>query len=195
MRLNCILITRLLPCVAILILLLSSTDVAGNQPNSILTLNQIEITQPDLFITSMNLDTDGLPEDGDLINLDITIRNDDNINYIGLELTLMIEENANLRHGPAPEIVVYNKSLSVIFAASTIVEQMSLVVEFGQYTITAGLMSNGTILPDSMNSLNVQVISQPIGQVGTLVLIIFVLLLLMIGLIAIPSVVDKIKSY
>jgi hypothetical protein len=167
---------------------------AGGTNNSTITLNQVEIIQPDLFITSIDLNSDGLPEDGELIELDITIENEDDIDYAGLELTLMIEEDVNLQHGPAPEVTILNKSLSMISSTSTIVESMSFVGHFGQYTLTAGLMANGTILPDSVYSVVIQVISQPIGKVSTLILIILIVLLALMILIVLPAVVDKFKS-
>ncbi|MHA2168368.1 MAG: hypothetical protein ACXAB7_00515 [Candidatus Kariarchaeaceae archaeon] len=107
---------------------------------------------------------------------------------------MMVEENVNLQHGPAPEIEIYNKSLSVISADSTMIEEMSIIGEFGQYTVTAGLMSNGTILPKSVNSMVIQVISQPIGNLSTLLLIILIVVLLMIVLIPIPAIIDKLKT-
>ncbi|MHA2249789.1 MAG: hypothetical protein ACXAD7_05475 [Candidatus Kariarchaeaceae archaeon] len=193
MKVQSIFLLRLVIVIGLITLLLNPME-AGGTNNSTITLNQVEIIQPDLFITSIDLNSDGLPEDGELIELDITIENEDDIDYAGLELTLMIEEDVNLQHGPAPEVTILNKSLSMISSTSTIVESMSFVGHFGQYTLTAGLMANGTILPDSVYSVVIQVISQPIGKVSTLILIILIVLLALMILIVLPAVVDKFKS-
>ncbi len=157
-------------------------------------LSQVEIIQPNLFITDVMINDGKLPEEGEMINVKIEISNDDDSAYLGLELIIEIEENALVQHGPKPEPDIYNKSLSIVPSLETISQQMSFIGNFGQYTLTASLSSNGSMLINSVHVMTFQVISQPIGSVLTLVFATIIITVLLLGLIPIPLIIEKFKS-
>lgn len=168
--------------------------IQHNNDSQILSLNQIGFTQPDFYVNSIIVRGNSLPEDGELVQLDFEIVNNDNVSYEGFDLSLDIEESINLQHGPEPKIERYNASLGVISAVSSTIQSISFIGHFGQYTLTAGIMANGTILPNSVMTVTIQVISQPIGKLSILIVSIIGILCILFLLIIIPSTIERLKS-
>lgn len=189
-----ILILLMIPIYSTSIVTAEDGTIESSSSQSNLQLSQVEIIQTNLSITSVIINDGKLPEEGELIEVIIDISNDDDSAYLGLELILVIEESVLVQHGPKPEPDVYNESLSIIPASAKISQQMSFLGNFGQYTLTASLFSNGTPLPNSVHTMTFQVISQPIGSVPTLVFTTFIIVVFLLVLIPIPLVFEKIKS-
>jgi hypothetical protein len=162
--------------------------------SSVIETNQIEFQQPHLFVKDIEINENELPEHGDMVNVDLKIINEDNVSYIGFELMLEIEEIVLVQHGPTPHPDVYNKSLGIISAESTSAHTLSFLCNYGQYTLTASLAANGTILSNSVSVVTFQVINQPIGSLTTLIISLILLVIVLLAIIAIPSFLEKLKS-
>ncbi|MHA2274380.1 MAG: hypothetical protein ACXAC2_01335 [Candidatus Kariarchaeaceae archaeon] len=173
---------------------LSADQETLDLTNSSLYINQIEFQQPDLYVKEVEINNNKLPEDGEMIVVDLKVLNEDNVSYIGFELMIEIEENVIVQHGPKPPTKMYNKSLGVILAESTTDHTLSFPGFYGQYILTAALTINGTILPNSVSVVGFQVINQPIGSVGALIVALSLLVLVLLAIIAIPSIFEKLKS-
>ncbi|OLS23648.1 MAG: hypothetical protein HeimC2_25520 [Candidatus Heimdallarchaeota archaeon LC_2] len=191
---------RLISILVIVMVILSASLVTaqGNNTNPSRShtdhqLTQVEIIQPNLFVKDVLINQGELPVEGEMVIVDLEITNEDDFAYLGLELIVQIEENVFVRHGPKPVPEAYNKSLSVIAGLITITQQISFRGNFGQYKLTASLSSNGTILPNSINVVTFQVISQPIGSITSLVFAIISIVLLLFVLIPIPWIIEKLK--
>lgn len=161
---------------------------------SILNLNQVEFQQPSLYVKKVEINNNNLPEDGDMIEVDLKVINEDNVSYIGFELMIKIEENVIVQHGPKPLPEMYNKSLDIILADSTTDHTLSFLGLYGQYVLTAALTVNGTVLSKSVYTVGFQVISQPIGSVTTIIIALILLVIILLAIIAIPSFLEKLKS-
>ncbi|MCE7736096.1 MAG: hypothetical protein GPJ54_14535 [Candidatus Heimdallarchaeota archaeon] len=191
---------RLLTCLMTLIFVshLVSPTFAGpsifEPTSSVFETNQIEFQQPHLFVKDIVINENKLPEHGDMVNVDLNIINEDNDSYIGFELMLEIEEIVIVQHGPTPHPDVYNKSLGIISAESTSAHTLSFLGNYGQYTLTAALTANGTILSNSVSVVTFQVINQPIGSLTTLIIALILLIVVLLAIIAIPSFLEKVKS-
>lgn len=191
---------------SVLLLLLVLTPVlrvsGENSPDSQTQINshsnikllQVGIVQPNLFIQSVEINNGNLAEDGDTAVIDVEILNEDDVSYIGLDLVIEIEENGLVQHGPAPMPTIYNKSLDIIPSATTLKQQLSFQSTYGQYTLTASLATNSSILPNSVHIMTFQVINKPIGSVLLLTFALISVIFMLLILVASPLLIEKFKS-
>ncbi len=136
------------------------------------------------------------PEDGIPIDAVITVQNNDSIEYTDLKLSVSITEMALGPHGkPGEPISVANKTISRIEANSKQNVSIQFTAEYGEYSLTAYILLNDTMIPNSMKSTVLQVISKPIGDIPTLVYSLGSIVLALIVVLLLPSIVDRFRRY
>ena len=157
------------------------------------TLKQGEVI-PQIKVQDIVFDQEQ-PEEGKQLNGVATIANADPRPYANVTFIVSLKEVIlNLhRQSEAQEYTVANMTIDSLPANSTIEVEFSFIPVFGQYTLTASLGLDGVQLPSSVYGAIVQVISPPIGDDQTLEISLGLLFLVLLVLLAIPSVTDTVR--
>lgn len=177
----------------------SKNQVTSNHNNTFshgtLLLSQF---LPHVYIINATLITD-TPEDGSLLQLEVFIKNNDNISYTDLNLLVnatkydLTVQRLGLNKADNKGETVANYTISLIEANQIKKIFINFALSYGQYQLTCYLVSQGIILPKALYSIPVDVLNKPVGDDETLIIALSSSVALLVLLIYVPSLIDVFK--
>ncbi len=153
-----------------------------------------ELTQeiPNIVISSIVL-SNSLPEEGEEIIATVIVENQDSEEYTNLliQISLIQEEDGPDEGGE--DIMVGNEIINSLSAQNSVTIDITFMAPAGLYDVSAIIVYNNLPILDSERSTSLQVKSPKIGDVQTLIIAIFVLVLFFVVILLGQAIYDAIK--
>ena len=151
---------------------------------------------PKLGVTNITINT-AEPEEELPISVTIYVQNNDSFaydKYVKLHISLR-EIITDVHRGDTdPPLIVVNQSISLA-ANSTKMFDIDFPADAGQYTLASYISINDTVIPTSMFSTILQVISAPIGTISELGIAIISIIIVLLTVMLLPAIIDKLRRF
>ena len=154
--------------------------------------NQVNISLPKIAVTNLQVENP-TPKTGENISILVTVQNKENVTYDNLRLDLVIGQggrggrdarNTNPLGGVNIPSIQSNQSLSYT---------VNYVGTAGQFIISASIIYQNVQLPNSTDTVNIEVFQPKAGNNSSLLIAITTLLAAILAIICLQPVFDKIK--